>query len=465
MADRKQLETALINADKAGDTQAAKIIAAEIIKIDSSIKNDLSKTASNFNPSPVDKLSHNINKSAVKFGKDMITPIISPLQTAESLAHLGAGVIQKATGGGKDEVYVDAVVDGFKNRYGSIAAAANTATTDPIGMISDISGAIALTPAMLPKVGRVNSTVSNIGKAIDPVNAALNTAKYSASKVIPESAPRKLYESTAKFRPSIPNDVRSNMVNTALAHKIMPTEEGLGALGSKITALGNSIDTMIDSATKAGTKIPKGAIYRHLGSLRKDIGGVKLNAANDTKKIDQLIKVFDQHLKKSDKKELTPRELQDFKTDAYKRINFDIEQGSASYTKNEVSKAMAKAAKESLEEINPNIKTANQELGNLLELNKELPRITNRIDNHNLIGIDAPLKITAGNVAAGDVGGLLGTGMAIGGIPKVKARSALLLEQLRNSGIGSYMNNSMLPLLMRQGLLQSGRLNQEFQKL
>ena len=222
---------------------------------------------------------------------------------------------------------------------------------------------------------------------------------------------------------------------------------------------------MIDSATKAGTKIPKGAIYRHLGSLRKDIGGVKLNAANDTKKIDQLIKVFDQHLKKSDKKELTPRELQDFKTDAYKRINFDIEQGSASYTKNEVSKAMAKAAKESLEEINPNIKTANQELGNLLELNKELPRITNRIDNHNLIGIDAPLKITAGNVAAGDVGGLLGTGMAIGGIPKVKARSALLLEQLRNSGIGSYMNNSMLPLLMRQGLLQSGRLNQEFQKL
>ena len=74
----------------------------------------------------------NIPSSALQLGKDIIEPILSPIETAKNLQTLGQGLVEKAlvpsTIGGVDfgetqnEEVVDAVGQFINERYGSVDA-------------------------------------------------------------------------------------------------------------------------------------------------------------------------------------------------------------------------------------------------------------------------------------------------------------------------------------------------------
>lgn len=125
----------------------------------------------------------NIPSSAVKFGHDLIQPIIHPIETAENLKNLGLGVAEKVglSSGTENIKYADAVGKFLADRYGSVDAVKNTLATDPVGFAADLSmfltgggSAAARIPGMAGKVGEV---VNAVGRTVDPVNAAAKATR------------------------------------------------------------------------------------------------------------------------------------------------------------------------------------------------------------------------------------------------------------------------------------------------
>ena len=398
----------------------------------------------------VSEMVSNIPSSAVQLGKDIIAPILSPIETAKNLQSLGQGLVEKAMpstingvdfGKTQGEEVVDAVGQFFAERYGSTSAIKNTLEQDPAGVVSDVIGIVT------GGIGLVKGVAKGAGKAI------------------PKALPEALLESSLKFRPSISPVQRANMTKTALREGILPTVSGLHKLSDRLGTLNTELNKIIEFSTKSGKLIPKNAIFSKLKALRKDIGGVKVNATSDLRIIDRVARQFNNNLKRIKKDRITPRELQDFKTDAYSRINFDIQQGQAGYAKNEAVSAMAKQAKESLEAIDPNVKVINQQMGDLLELNKELESVVGKLDNRNLISLDTAAKVAAGTATGTEVGTAVGVGSAVLGNPRVKARSAMLIENMRkNAETIEAIGKSLPPVLAESLLVQAGRLNESLAK-
>jgi hypothetical protein len=116
----------------------------------------------------------NVPSSALELGKNIITPIIKPVQTAKDIYSLGksiVGVIQPGEQG--NEETARAVGQFLANRYGSLNAIKNTFANDPVGILADVSilftgggSLVARTPGM---IGNVGQKIKTVGQAIDPI--------------------------------------------------------------------------------------------------------------------------------------------------------------------------------------------------------------------------------------------------------------------------------------------------------
>ena len=464
MPTYEQAIQALRAADAAGNVEDARKLA----QIASKLKGH-AETANG----PVDfsalEMVKNIPGSAGKFAKDLITPIIHPIDTSRGLYNLARGAAEKLIpntingvdfGPDQHEAYADAVGKFFKDRYGSVDNVKRTAQEDPVGMLTDISMLLTGGGSAMMKVGKISKVgkaANVLGKAIDPLNIVINTAKYSAGKLIPKALPRAIYSSGAKL---VPMENRAKLTDTAVTENLMATGRGVQKINKVMDDLRTSVNTLVDNATKEGKLFPKDALYQHLKGVRQQLGGIKLEGGKDLNKINRVVKDFETHLKANfpGKKYLTPRELQDLKVDLNNRINWLQKRGKGGYAKTKTKQAIVRSAKEQIESINPEIKSQNRRLGDLLELKPSLEQAANRIEGQNIIGISAPLDIGAGAVAGGKTGTVAGTLAALVEMPRTKMYGGLKLESLRNTKLGDLLENSTLATLMRQGAIQSGRL-------
>lgn len=270
-----------------------------------------------------------------------------------------------------------------------------------------------------------------LSAALGGLTPAIIKSIVSTGKLIPKALPESLMETAVKVRPSVPQDKRASMIRTALDEGIMPTVKGLETISAKLSNLDIGLNKIIDDATEKGVLISKKALFTELSKLRKDLGGVNLRADKNLKQIDNIAKSFDKSLKNINKARLTPREVQDLKRSAYRQLRFDVSQQSGSFAQTEAEKGIIRGAKKSLEKIGPDVKAINQREGKLLELGDELERAVGRLDNRNLISLDTAAKIAAGSATGSPVGVTAGTAAAGLGAPRVKARIALLLENIR----------------------------------
>lgn len=128
----------------------------------------------------------NIPSSAVNMASGITEAITSPIETGKTIAKIGAGAVQKLTGGGKYEPYAEAVRDFFKERYGGIENIKETISKDPVGFAADLSsvltggGAIA---SKVPKLTGAASKISTVGKVIDPISIGMKTASKTLSGI------------------------------------------------------------------------------------------------------------------------------------------------------------------------------------------------------------------------------------------------------------------------------------------
>lgn len=143
------------------------------------------------------KAVENAPRSAVEFGKSVVTPFMEPAQTWEGVKALGKGVASKAAGwaGVKQdaqekeavEAPLNAVGQHYTNRYGSWEGFKRAFAEDPIGVLADAStvltggGSVA---SRLPGVlGKVGEAASVAGRATDPINIAMQVPKLTAATV------------------------------------------------------------------------------------------------------------------------------------------------------------------------------------------------------------------------------------------------------------------------------------------
>lgn len=433
---------------------------------------------------PVDfdagEMISNIPDSAVQYGKDIYNALSNPVDTVKNLGKLAMGIAEKNQSWraflpaeeqeGDNEKYADAVGDFLVNRYGSIDAAQNTLMKDPVGAMADVSmvltgggSAAARLPGM---AGQIGKTVQTAGKAVEPINTALTATKLpkaaviGAAKMLPDSVPTKLYDSAAKFSTTIPKNTRKQITQTALENRIMPTGKGVEKAFGIMRDLEDGVDGLIKKATAEGKLIPRRVLYQHLNKLRKDMGGVKANATNDLKQINDVAKSFELNLKRMNKEMLTPDELQSFKRDVYKRVNYAEVHGKAEPGRDSAQKAMAQAAKEAIEKTAPGVGELNKQYGKMIDLIQPLQRSANRIDNRNLIGIDAPIKVAAGASVGGAPSSIAGLATALMEYPKVKARAAISIRDMQMKKLADLLQNSTARTATQQGLYQSGRLNE-----
>jgi hypothetical protein len=407
----------------------------------------------------------NIPSSAMGVAGDIVSAVTSPAQTITNLGNMALGLPQKLFPGeqGSEQV-LNQALRGMGERYGSTDKALTTLEQDPVGTLMDASGVMTMGgsgAARLPgRMGQAGRAVQRTGAAIDPLNLAGNTATYAVGKLTPESLPVSLYESAAKFGTTIPSAQREAMARTALREQIPLTSKGLDKTRKLIGQLDTRINDLILDAEKSGKTIPRSAVFKNFYEIKQKLGGPKIEASNDLAQINAIQKEFVSYLDRIGKKEFTPQELQAFKVDIYKRVNFDQAFGQPTMAKEAAYKSMGKAAKQELEQVAPGIRDLNRQEGELLQLMPNLERAAARIENRDIFGIGPGIKASGGQALAGDVGAGVGAAASIFDLPGVKSRTALGLSRAQQRGANTFVDNSIQNILLRQALLQEGRLQE-----
>lgn len=475
---------------------------------------------------PVDfstgEMVSNIPSSAAENAKNIYTAFSSPVETLKGVGNLALGAIDKGAEALVDSLpddfvasvnkfnnmlvdkglplerlpenkkdmtfqnkqYADQMLKMYSDRYGSLNAFKTTLMKDPVGVLADASmaltgaGGIAkgasnvgsrvtskiplLNDVKVPGAHKAGQAVQQAGMAIDPLNLIATTGKYGVSKLTPNTLPQSMYKSAAKFSTTLPTAERNAITNTALKYNIMPNESGLGKLTMMIDDVGKNIDNIIDTADQSGMKIPSSVVFKDLNALRRSEGGFKLYGPKNLEKINAVAKTFNEYLKQLGKDTITPSELQAFKRSVYDEINWKTGVNKSSLIKNKIEKAIARAAKERLEQINPNLKAANATQGELLSLKAPLMQKLNRIQNNNPIPLSAGMNAAAGGIAAGPVGSALGLIPSAINSAAFQAGGAIGLNNWKNAGgLGLLMDNSLPLTIGSQSALQLGRANRE----
>lgn len=135
------------------------------------------------------KMLENAVPSAIEFGKNLVQPVLHPIETAQNIGNLGAGVLEKTglKSGDEHVKYADAVGQFFKERYGGLDEFKRTLSTDPVGVLADLStvltgggGLAARAPGV---VGRIGEGIRAAGRAVDPLSV-VPAAGHVAGQVI-----------------------------------------------------------------------------------------------------------------------------------------------------------------------------------------------------------------------------------------------------------------------------------------
>jgi len=306
---------------------------------------------------------------------------------------------------------------------------------------------------------RAGNVVERAGALVEPFNVIKQGLQ--AGRVLPDSVPQKLYESSAKYSTTLPPEQRRALVETGLGNRLTPNRRGVEKGASVLSDLDNQIDVLVEQAESTGNRVHKNVLFKYLSESRDKFGGPKLDAASDLGRIDQVARAFDEHLKSIGQEYLSPKEIQEFKKGVYARINYDKKAGRTREAVEHAQKGMARSAKEEMEKLSPDLKDTNRKWGDMREWLDQSERSAGRIENRDVLGIGVPIKAVAGSAIGGDAGGVMGLVQGLADSPTLKARIAIGMRKLKEDGL----DNPTSMAVMRDMLFQAGRSEEEIKEL
>ena len=131
-------------------------------------------------------LPGNILPSLFKNTADIANVFLHPIDTAKGITGLGAGIVQKFIPGEQDqEVFVDGLINFYKDRYGSLENAKSTIINDPVGVLLDVGTVLEGGGLALRGVGVVSkgTKVAKVGRALDPVGVIARGTNAGIAKL------------------------------------------------------------------------------------------------------------------------------------------------------------------------------------------------------------------------------------------------------------------------------------------
>lgn len=196
MATIRQIETALANANRAGDKDAV----VRLTQILDRAKAQGAPQGEMGWGEVASRALSNIPASAGKFASDIGQAVLNPFDTLQAVGDVGAGALREGARavlptpvfsaldslGGQEAAQrasdsAIGVGQFYKDRYGSMEGFKRAIAEDPVGVAADLSlpvtgaGGVAVrAPGVVGRVGRVIQTV---GRNMDPVTAAGNVAR------------------------------------------------------------------------------------------------------------------------------------------------------------------------------------------------------------------------------------------------------------------------------------------------
>ena len=406
----------------------------------------------------------NIPESAWNYGKSIIE-IFKP-ETIKNLYKVVVGVKGLLTPGEQpEEEAARAVGKYFADRYGGIENLKTTVKTDPVGFMADVSmlltGAGGVAARIPGIIGTTAKVASKVGGMIEPFNVA-----KQGLRMIPKGIAPKLYESSAKFSTTIPPAERVKIVESALTNKILPNAKGVEKAKKAIEDINTQIDSMISQVGEGGLQVPIQSLFKEWPKLL-DEATLSGKPLSNQKTINLIRNQIEEANLRVGRTGLTPPQLQTLKKKIYKDLESYYEKSRAAPASIEAQKAVARSAKESLENLIPEIKGLNAKEGILIELRDAIEKSAARVSNRDLLGIGIPLKAGGAGMIGGIVGGGVGAGIgSLSGLvlgildtPIVKSKLAVVINTLKTRGI----QVKSIPTLTRLGIYQASEISQKGQ--
>lgn len=193
--------------------------------------------------------AQNIPSSAGEFAKNLVQPIIHPIETAQSLGNIGMGVLEHLglLSGSEHEPYANAVGKFLLDRYGSVEGVKNTLANDPVGLAADLSmiltgggGLAARAPGL---AGRTAEIVGSAGRLVDPLTNAAKVAGKVA-KVPGEIAAQTLGVSTFAGPEAIKTAARAGYEGGEKSRAFLEQLRGKGDMESVVNDARQSLDNL-----------------------------------------------------------------------------------------------------------------------------------------------------------------------------------------------------------------------------
>ena len=400
--------------------------------------------------------------SGAELVKNLVTPIIHPIETVKSIGSLAAGTAEKLIPGEqKHEESFNKFVDFLDERYGNVENFKQTVSKDPVGVVSDIASLFMPAGAALKGVGAISTVsklgtagkvLSKVGAAIEPVGLAGRAVTVPLKLLIPEGLPSKLYQSAAKFSTTLTKDQRAKLTDTALENAILPNIKGLDKSRSMINEYASQVTQMIDDVQGSGSRIPMNKLFDDFGKLYAD-ASLSVEPGKARIILDSARKQIMDEAAKMNRPNLTPREAQKLKVSIHGKLESLYSKMTQHPVKVDAQMAIASGARRALEELIPEIKEVNAKEGALLDLNKAILRSSARISNRDILGIGIPIKGSVGGIMAGTEGAIGAIALGLLDTPSIKARLAILAHRMKTRGI--VINET--PAAIRLGFTQAGR--------
>lgn len=438
------------------------------------------------------EMGKNIIPSAKQEASNIAYAITNPGETLGSLGNLFTGVIQKIDPTGKlgtsKTQYVDALAQHYADKYGSFNRFKRELQNNPVGVLGDASlfltggaGSVKLGANVANKlkatqtasdISNVAGKVGKVGASIDPLNIAINVPLTSVGQgikglenigVIDGASDwgANIYGKALKPSTELSQNQRKRILRTAVDEKLPISQTGTDILQERIDVLNNRVNKLIDTAVDENVKIPSSVVFKYFDDLENQVGGFKIEAASDIKAVRDIKSKFIKWQKKIGKDQfVTPKELQDFKIDVNRKVDWKTSNLKSTSDVEELAyKNLGRAAKEGIAENIPDIANINSELSRLLELQPYLIRGANRAGSRDIIGIGGGVKTAGGRAAGGDVGAAVGAGASLLDFIPVKSRVGIALNEYINNPLSGLLDNSSIRPTITNTLAEVGEAN------
>lgn len=389
-----------------------------------------------------------LKRSGGEYFGGIADSIVHLPRTLKSVGQLASGAVQKVIPGEQgNEIYADSLGKFFADRYGDLDSIKRTALEDPVGFASDLSmfmtgGGSALSKAgQVSKVGELaqaGKTISNIGKAVDPLAIAtkgagtviksategkkiapfakgLDNSVIEASKRLNVDLPASA-KTTNRIPPILEAAIAKGLFNKELISKVDNAKKAIADIGDDMVRKIGAADNL----SQAGEAILKGtdkfrerffsikeALYEK-ADFTKRAKDIKVNPNESLTFVNEIlkkkksaskvlgsaddIKYFQSVKDKLAKRSILPKEVRKYEQTARTSVNVEdfISKNPGinetflrdAYRKVNASQANANEIRSAVQELNKKIGNMNDLVatGNKAELRKLATLLQNDLD-------------------------------------------------------------------------------------